>query len=365
MALIQANHQVYIYSFKRSIAEIRIENANVKFFDIFARTKMNIGGLKVFENLKNLMRVLNQNMSGSSNNVVFTRSEMSLIGITNLLAILILGLKKRTVVFTQYPVMNARLHQILWEHMIRSILRIEYFSQVLVSNDNFDDRHVSVIEYSEKMKKYLNNQELYIPLAVPEIDMPFSKGNVAATKSIVCTAKCDPRKGLEELIDMHVEINELLLERIKLKLIVQVLNSNQSKFLRQIREKLDINTYPDLIEIYVNVSPNEARSIIHESDIFILNSTNEPASFSQLEAIALGTPVIIHRNNGSSSILPNNFGVGKVSNYNELKSTTNKFITNLATQQTEIKRLHVELLSFISAQKISEMWLKKLKYSSE
>lgn len=359
-AFIESKHQVYVYSFKRSIAEIRSENANINFIDLSSSSKSNFIPRHVFRNLENLIKSLKQNISDSTNDVVFTRSEISIIGITNLVAILVTRLKKQTVVFTQYPISNPKIHQIVWKYIIRRILRLGYFSQVFLSYDNLLDKNETILEYSEKLKKCLNNHDLFIPLAMPKIENEnlFRRSNVDV-KSIVCIAKCDPRKGLEELIGMYLELDASLPIVTKLKLVVQVLNKKQCIFLENLKEKFDMTSLGN-IEIYTNVSPKEAREIIGSSDIFILNSVNEPASFSQLEAIALGIPVILRRSNGSSSVLPNSFGVGKINDSKELKVITRDFIANWSNQKTDVEKLRRELLSIIGADVISEKWLKKL-----
>ena len=354
-----------MYSFKRSIAEIRSENANIKFIDVFSSSKSDIYLRRVIRNLKHLIKSLKRYISESSNNAVFTRSEISITGISNLVAILTLGLRKKTVVFTQYPISNPKIHQIVWEYILRRILKFAYFSQVFLSYDNLNDKYETIFKYSEKLKNCLNDQDLYIPLAMPIIksEKQFGKNNVDIT-SIVCIAKCDPRKGLEELIEMYLEIEQLLSNATKLKLIVQAQNRKQYIYLETLKEKFDITSHSN-IEIYTNLLPKVAREIISGSDIFILNSVNEPASFSQLEAIALGIPVILRRSNGSSSVLPNSFGVGKINDINELKVTTLDFIANLSSQKTEVEKLRLELSSIISASVISEKWLKKLDNSVE
>jgi glycosyltransferase involved in cell wall biosynthesis len=65
---------------------------------------------------------------------------------------------------------------------------------------------------------------------------------------------------------------------------------------------------PDQVEVEIvgEIEHNKVLDIMDMSDIYVLPSANEPASFSHLEAMARGLPVICSDTNGTSTYVQEN-----------------------------------------------------------
>lgn len=348
------------------MAEIRTKNPSLTFIDFPNESIRQFACKQIYRRLKVLINSIRNNVSDSSPNVIFARSEVSIIGILNILAIISLGLRKVSVVYTQYPLKNGRLHQKIWAYAIEKILRIPYFSQVYVRPDIVNIKCESLSKYSKVLAENLLMHPNFIPLALPEMnEQMYLKGRKKREQSpveIFTTAKSERRKGLEELINIFLELKDGVPGGVKLKIVLQITSENQKRYYELLINKFQSNIDKNDIEIFINRDPFQTRKIMNESDLYVLNSRNEPASFSHLEAIALNIPVIINRDNGSSSVLTDDFGVRKIQTANELKIAIETSISHLSYQKRNIRDLRAELERNISPKEISKLWLKKSKF---
>lgn len=354
---LELGYQVEIHNFRRSFAEIRKAQNNLKIVDMPKYDKFG----RTFKQSRFLYQNLRTNVNRNAPNIYFARCEVSSIGISILISLIALGVRNNCVIYTQYPIYNPKFHHILWKFLIKRVLRIKYFTQVLTSFDSSDNYFAHISEYGENLRKVLRQNIGYIPLPIPKIEFDTKVKNRNVVKqnsflSFITVAKCEPRKGLDLLIEIFQSISNQIDSNLKLKIHLQVLNDNHKEFLNYLIDKYDLRN-TDQIEVYINWTTEETRWSIQNSDIYILNSRNEPASFSHLEALSLGVPIIINRFNGSSSILPNQFGVTKIETLIELSESMISSIMNAKKLKSEIVQLNMELEKIIGPDAVAMRWL--------
>lgn len=354
---LELGYQVEIYNFRRSLAEIRNTDNNLRIVDLPKHEKLG----KIYKQSRNLFQNLRSNIDQDASNIYFARSEVSSIGISILIALIFLGVRNSCVIFTQYPIYRPRFHHILWAFLIKRFFRMRYFTQVLTSFDSFDNQFARISDYGANLRKILQQNSEYIPLPIPKIEFDTTVKNSnfiykQESRSFVTVAKCEPRKGLDLLIDKFQSISNQLDCNWRLKIHLQVLNENHKKFLKHLMNTYDLPN-SNQIEIYINCTTEETRLSIRNSDVFILNSRNEPASFSHLEALSLCIPIIINRSNGSSSILPNQFGVTKIEASSELMASMITYAMNVTSLKSEISQLNMEIGKIINANALAKRWL--------
>ena len=83
------------------------------------------------------------------------------------------------------------------------------------------------------------------------------------------------------------------------------------------------------IFLHQNILPIHIPSFYYSTDLFVMYSYSEPASFSQIPAIALGIPVLINCDNGTSNYISshsNGFLLSDTS-YSSLEKSLNSFFS--------------------------------------
>ena len=350
-------HEIRIFTFSQSIAEIRKHHRNLEFIDLNSKNvKFNI-----LTSVRILAKAIRHNTNYSNLNLYFARCETSKIGISIMFAIFISRIRHETVIYTQYPIRKMKFHQSLWKLILKNILHFKYFSQVLDCNDSTTINYRSISEYTNDLSRRLSEFPEFIPLAIPMINLKEVKNSSLVKqkndfKSFISVVKCEPRKGVSGLIDSFNDFYPLAINKWKLRIIFQVLNEKHEAYLKFLLNRYGLGTSQN-IEIFVNFTTDETREMIGNSDVFILNSIREPASFSHLEALALHVPIIINRDNGSSNVLPGQFGVQKIADLIHLQKAMFKSDQYFYEQHLEIGILHAELEKILGAHTLAKKWL--------
>ena len=114
--------------------------------------------------------------------------------------------------------------------------------------------------------------------------------------NIITVTKFIPRKNILELMEV---INSLKNYNIHLR-IIGSLNNNRLEYYNKINSYIKENDIKDKISLDININSYKVNEFLKESDLFVLMSSKEPASYSQLEAISNSLPVIISVDNGTS-----------------------------------------------------------------
>lgn len=353
---VEHGHNIQIFPWSSSIAEIRNASRNLSFCD--NALKANIKALSFefsYFRFWHMTKKLKKMEDSSPSFKIYLRGELSFFGILSTALILFAGLRNQTTIYTQYPKKSKSFHHKAWKFLIVNILRIRYFTQVY----SFLDESMSTVQdltvYREYIDKRLMHNSDYIPFSIPTIENS-SKLNVTK-KDIISVGKAEPRKGFTELIEVFKRNNDRFLENHKLILVLQVLHGKHQNYFNTLTEMSKDLIEKKKIEFHINLSTQETRDKICKAATLILNSINEPASFVQWEAISVGTPVIINTSNGSSNLLPQNYGVLKISTINQLEDAIVRMIKEIPLQEQRVVNLKKVLVDYLEPKQIMKKWI--------
>jgi len=87
------------------------------------------------------------------------------------------------------------------------------------------------------------------------------------------------------------------------------------------------------IKLTYNLNHQEVLNKIKECDIFLLLSDSEPASISNIEAMAFGKPVIIKSGNGTANYLNKKLGGFIVSNFDDFSEKISYLIREVKERE--------------------------------
>lgn len=140
---------------------------------------------------------------------------------------------------------------------------------------------------------------VFIPFVIepklrPEEKQWFRKGNI----NILCIGKYEERKNIQMLL----EIFEDLCRQYPLTLVIA--GECTSKFHRQYKARQEAfvkeHGLQERVKLLSNLGRDEIEELYRQADLFVIPSTAEPASISQLEAMAFSVPVICSDKNGTA-----------------------------------------------------------------
>lgn len=116
--------------------------------------------------------------------------------------------------------------------------------------------------------------------------------------NILCVARYEARKNLLMLVDAFAKMQGS--EQSHLTIIGEKLNRDQFENYDQLRKKIGHLGLEERITLRENCSRDEVYREYANADLFVLPSTRERASVSQLEAMSCSLPVICSDTNGTA-----------------------------------------------------------------
>ena len=111
------------------------------------------------------------------------------------------------------------------------------------------------------------------------------------------------RKGLLELVRVFAHLPEAVRQRVILEIAGEASTIEQQSYLVQLQTLASTVGASVTVNIYPNLSRSALWRRMCESHVFILNSHREPASVSQLEAMAAGMALLVKADNGTSHVV--------------------------------------------------------------
>lgn len=214
------------------------------------------------------------------------------------------------VIFRDRSVYNAVIYQYCRRKGIKGILynQTPYYEANIEKKDIFHRvirgttpyiRMTPVLGH-EGSDTAVKNGTYYVPFVIEpylrdaEERRYFRDGGI----NIVCVGKYEKRKHHIELVNVISQLKEK--SEIRLTFIGECSRQLHEKYLEQLRERIKQNHLEDKTRILTNLSLNEVYGEYLNSDLFILPSTGEFASISQLEAMSCALPVVCSDTNGTA-----------------------------------------------------------------
>jgi glycosyltransferase involved in cell wall biosynthesis len=137
----------------------------------------------------------------------------------------------------------------------------------------------------------------FVPFAISLQDKATVASQSNDTLRIISVGKFEPRKNHKMLVEVLSEIAQ----DWQLTIVGEVSTRNHEKNYNELHDIVQKKKLTERVTLIANVEPEKVRSLLPKHHIFVLISEKEPASISQLEAMAAGLGVIIGSDNGTAT----------------------------------------------------------------
>ena len=218
---------------------------------------------------------------------VVLRFSYSLFSLCCLMLLLLRG--QRPIIYTQNPLPFGGTTLQYSNRLRRRIQRHLGLSEI---------SPVSIDQPEHAFRAPVLGSNAFIPFCV---ESGTARSRVAETCEIVCIGKFQRRKRHIEVVGAVASIRDQLDIAARLTIVGEVSTSDHHAYLDEVVEEVARLKAEDSVRILLNMSPDATQEILRESEIFVLFSHNEPASVSQVEAMANGLPVLIGVDNGTAN----------------------------------------------------------------
>lgn len=167
------------------------------------------------------------------------------------------------------------------------------------------DKRMTPVYGSKTEGKQIDKNSFFVPFVVePQISPTkkqyFDRGKI----EILSIGKFEPRKHHIMLMEVVKELAERI-QDIHLTIIGEATGRLQKEHLEEVNKFRKIRGMEELVEIQTNVPREKTDDYFRKTDVFVIPSTREMASISQLEAMSFSIPVIISDGNGSAGYVEN------------------------------------------------------------
>lgn len=154
--------------------------------------------------------------------------------------------------------------------------------------------------------KVITDRSYFLPFVVEPQMAPQQKTYFKGNRiNLLCIGVFEPRKHHMMLMDVVKEISETVSDELHLTVIGEATERVQIDFLQTVKNHVKENHYEKMITIRTNIPKTQMGVYFEEADVFIIPSTREMASISQLEAMSYSLPAICSDSNGSACYIIN------------------------------------------------------------
>lgn len=157
---------------------------------------------------------------------------------------------------------------------------------------------------NEGANKIKMKNTVYVPFVIEPRIAPEDKTHLFNGKiQILCVARYEERKNLFMLVDV---INDLIKKYdIFLTIIGEATDEMQLGYYRRLQDRIKEYGINEKVLLLKNLDMESMYREYGKADLFVLPSSNERASISQLEAMSCSVPVICSETNGTACYIKN------------------------------------------------------------
>lgn len=154
----------------------------------------------------------------------------------------------------------------------------------------------------------VKENDYFVPFVVEPRRAPEERTYYADdTIHILCIGKYEMRKhhllllqAVEELLGKRIDDRDQKDGRIKVTLVGEATNHFQKEYCEQVRRYVAEHHMENIVTVRTNVPRSEMEAEYLAADLYVIPSTREMASVSQLEAMSYSLPVICSDSNGTA-----------------------------------------------------------------
>lgn len=151
---------------------------------------------------------------------------------------------------------------------------------------------------------WLDSNAYYVPFAIEPHLAPENKCYFADNQThLLCVGKFEERKNQLMLLELFTELCQDF--SLHLTLVGEASTAHHKRYLQKITQFIQDHNLQGRVSIHANCSPESMAHFYQTADLFVLPSTGEFASVSQLEAMSYSLPVIVSDTNGTSCYVEN------------------------------------------------------------
>lgn len=158
--------------------------------------------------------------------------------------------------------------------------------------------------YGNPHTGYFDKNAVYIPFVIEPHCSPTQRKYFQNGKlNILCVGKFEERK--HHLMLLEVLTHLIPQYSLHLTLVGEVSTQHHKNYYSRVQEYVTAHNLSDVVNLYTNCAPGDMSTFYSNADLFVLPSTGEFASVSQLEAMSYSLPVIVSDTNGTSCYIEN------------------------------------------------------------
>ena len=151
---------------------------------------------------------------------------------------------------------------------------------------------------------YLDKNATYIPFVIEPRISPRDKTYFNSQKiNLLSVGKYEERKNHLMLLNIITRLRPEY--PLHLTIVGEASSKYHKSYLKKIKDYITEHNLEDAVTLHVNCKPQNMAAFYSNADLFILPSTAEFASVSQLEAMSYSLPVIVSDTNGTSCYIEN------------------------------------------------------------
>ena len=232
------------------------------------------------------------------------------------------------IIYDQWPIVGISKLKKFIRFILNTFLQAPIITPVYSYNDEWIGNSIAESFECKKVN--------FLPFGMPEFDQAvLNKSGSHSAKPIrlVSIGKYQFRKNHLKVIKQLSLNSDFMKSNVELEIIGEMTQSEHIKVLNKINQQIISSELKDKIKLTHNLNHRETLDKIKACDVFLLLSDSEPASISNIEAMAFGKPVIVKSGNGTANYLNKDLGGFIVLDFNEFSEKISYLIQEVKERE--------------------------------
>ena len=232
------------------------------------------------------------------------------------------------IIYDQWPIVGISKLKKFIRFILNTFLQAPIITPVYSYNDEWIGNSIAESFECKKVN--------FLPFGMPVFDQAvLNKSGSHSAKPIrlVSIGKYQFRKNHLKVIKQLSLNRDFMKSNVELEIIGELTQSEHIKVLNKINQQIISSELKNKIKLTHNLNHRETLDKIKACDVFLLLSDSEPASISNIEAMAFGKPVIVKSGNGTANYLNKDLGGFIVLDFNEFSEKISYLIQEVKERE--------------------------------